>query len=363
MPYTSSYMHELSEKDLHDRAIKGWKTRRMHKPTKKQVAGGLAGTYVGVKLNSGRRLLRHQYEWHRPSGEIVPIRGFSKKHIDNITPALQEIDHHVDPEKVNLHNFSAIERRNIGLVQELSRAQAVYMPGEAQLPSLFKEKGVSEELQEPLMRFAKILHGTKMSKKGKVMIPSRTVRSQSDLGGVLQHELGHAFDYAVLHSEGAHLISKDMPEPTNAYSSSNNTYQESQQVEDFAESFRGRLGDLAGARRPITQNAAQEAIAPGFFDPNITPARRKFMDEKIFRTGRRRPLGAYVPGMDDGRRITITSPDQFERGLHVHYEMPIVEKAGLHQHTNHLLIGAGMLAGAAAITYHQRHAEDHGADH
>jgi hypothetical protein len=91
----------LSEKDLRDRAIKGWETRRRNNPALKNI----------------HRVGKKDFEWHRPNGEKVPLRNFTADQVELVAPAMHVTDIHlkhkqklhtsisVDP--MRMHNFKA----------------------------------------------------------------------------------------------------------------------------------------------------------------------------------------------------------------------------------------------------------------
>jgi hypothetical protein len=91
----------LSEKDLHDRAIKGWETRRRNNPALKNI----------------HRVNKKDFEWRRPNGEKVPLRNFTADQVELIAPAIHVTDTHlkqqrklhttIDASPMRKHNFKA----------------------------------------------------------------------------------------------------------------------------------------------------------------------------------------------------------------------------------------------------------------
>lgn len=69
----------LSEKALHDRAVKGWETRRKNNPTLKNI----------------HRVGKKDFEWHRPNGEVVPLRNFTGDQVELMSAAMHVTDMHL----------------------------------------------------------------------------------------------------------------------------------------------------------------------------------------------------------------------------------------------------------------------------
>lgn len=317
----------ITELKASARSKKGWVTKKREHPSPVQVALGGGAAWATAKANTGRRLLRHQYEWKRPNGDSVAIRGFSPREIGQMSPGLQDIDKHLRPE---LHlKTESISRRRLGPMGTSMQAQAMYHPSLKDIPEV-----TSGELSRGVVITAQGI--THVNDKGSISIAPRAARRGrgSSLAGLTQHELGHSLDYSGA-AEGEKFSDRDKFFDATFEGEDARGYQASAPVEDFAETFRGTLGKVSGTTREVHLGPAEKAMSK-----LVTGEARDKMQQM------------YEPTLD-ANRINYMADTAFakapgEAGT-------ILEKEGLHQQTNKFLLGAGLAAAGGYGAYEHIH--------
>ena len=248
-----------------------------------------------------RRLIKHQYDWHRSNGEVVRIKGYDKKGVKKVvSPVLGTLDKHLKSDT----KLAPLEIRR-------QRSMGGLLAGSYRSGSRIDE--ALGRKPRPQVRVGVTLKGTRAR-------------------ATLAHELGHAADYrkggknfhTVLNHEehskstGGHWTAKDYKSAPmkgkgvtkaskGAGSPPSGSFQARHPVEDMAESFREHMKFPHDAKHGSPTN--------------LTEGRIKYLD----------------------KHFTKGSPSQ--KAMQG-YAAKIKKVPGLHNHFDKFAVGGAALAAA-----------------
>lgn len=314
----------VTKEEAHARLLKAWKTRHQH--TGDFAVGGGSLLALGATATPAVNRYQHQHVWHRPNNQDVLLKGFTKRDLDSLKPAFDQVDRNLrsnirlgDP-KTGLQI-----RKQTSLIHRVIGAEAVTQPsidtiwGELQ-PKIADQPPSTIKVTHHLVRSSGRALGARPF--AQIKVPPKTTRT-TEASTILAHELAHTVDYSekfsktkrwrrqagwkhnastpdVSYKNAEKNLSrlnegKKQPFYTPKYKAGAikttrlgmdyPQYQATAPFEDFAETFRSSLGFSSKTQ--------------GLEAPRLDPSRERYMRGKILRG---EPSGvsaniSRVPGM------------------------------------------------------------------
>lgn len=373
------------------RTKKGWQTKWMkhghsktnlatdHTNRDKMYAAAAGGTIITIKgarpALDQRRMLKYQHSWELPSGQKIKLKGFDSKALDKVKPGMRSMQGRL---RENIRSSTdQIQLRSLHPKKRMQGVWAQYHMGVDDVFNASRERNLlANVVPKPVLKFMIRQQGhrkephtridpihinnnplAKFSRniqKKRIETISRQKLPTADPAGLFTHEVAHGFDHMVGSDKGKHtnkmqamILERNPAKPQKTKKSESplfdalfpetppqtlerqllearmknlepGTYQSTSGTEDFAESFRAELG------HKITREDTER------FHVNLTKDRKDYLNKNVLH-----------PKPQAGR------------------ELSIIEKAGLHQHTDKFIMGGAVLVGGLSYGIYRYHTDPH----